>query len=324
MKSAFLNGDLLKEVYVSQPEGFIENGNEGKVYRLKKALYGLKHAPRAWYSKIDAFFLSNNFTRSENEPTLYLKKQSNGSFLVVCLYVDDIIYMGSSQSIVDDFKHSMMSQFEMTDLGLLKYFLGLEVKQSDDGIFVSQEKYATDLLKKFHMTNCEVAVTPMNVNEKLQREDGTAHADGKFYRSLVGGLNHLTHSRPDIAFPVSMVSRYMHNPTRQHLGAAKRILRYVAGTLKFGIWYTRVLDFKLVGFIDSDWAGCLDDRKSTSGNFFTLGSGAITRSSKKQETVALSSSEAEYAAATATARQALFLQKLLSDFDVQQTEATLL
>ncbi|KMS95771.1 hypothetical protein BVRB_005150 [Beta vulgaris subsp. vulgaris] len=132
-------------------------------------------------------------------------------------------------------------------------FLGIEVKQSADGILVCQEKYATDLLKRFHMTNCEVATTPMNVNEKLQREDGTAHVDGRFYRSLVGGLKYLTHTRLDIAFPVSMVSRYMHNLTKQHLGAAKRILHHVAETLKLGIWYTKVLDFKFVGFTDSDW-----------------------------------------------------------------------
>ncbi|XP_074299655.1 secreted RxLR effector protein 161-like [Silene latifolia] len=147
----------------------------------------------------------------------------------------------------------------------------------------------------------------MNINEKLKRQDGTEQADGRMYRSLVGGLNYLTHTRPDIAFPVSVVSRYMHNPTRQHFGAAKRILRYVAGTVNFGIWYTKVPNFKLVGFTDSDWAGCIDDRKSTSGNIFSLGSGAITWSSKKQETIALSSSEAEYIAATTAARQALWL-----------------
>ncbi|KAK9665921.1 hypothetical protein RND81_14G146000 [Saponaria officinalis] len=224
--------------------------------------------------------------------------------------------MGSSESLVEAFKSSMKSQFEMTDLGALKYFLGLEINQSADGIFLCQEKYPTDMLKKFNMSNCEAATTPMNVNEKLQREDGTGPADGKLYRSIVGGLNYLTHTRPDISFPVSVVSRYMHKPTKQHLGAAKRILRYVAGSLNAGIWYTKVSDsnFKLVGYSDSDHAGSLDDRKSTSGNVFSLGSGAITWSSKKQETVALSSSEAEYAAISSASRQALWLQKLLLDF----------
>lgn len=139
VKSAFLNGTLEEEVYVTQPEGHILDGKKKKVYRLTKALYGLKQAPRAWYSRIDAFFHSNGFTKIENEPILYLNRQSNGELLVVCLYVDDMIYMGSCESLVSKFKSSMMSTFEMTDLGLLQYFLGLEVKQSEEGIFVCQK-----------------------------------------------------------------------------------------------------------------------------------------------------------------------------------------
>lgn len=142
-----------------------------------------------------------------------------------------MIYRGSSESLVDDFKSSMMKTFEMSDLGLLQYFLGLEVKQDLDGIFVCQKKYVADLLKRFNMLYCEVAVTPMNVNEKLQCEDGTEAANPRFFKTLVGGLNYLTHTRPDIAFPVSLVLRFLHNPTKQHLGVAKRILRYVAGTI---------------------------------------------------------------------------------------------
>lgn len=172
------------------------------------------------------------------------------------------------------------------------------------------------------MSDCETAVTPMNVNEKLQREDGTEAANARLFRILVGGLNYLTHTRPDIAFPISLVSRFLHNPTRQHLGAAKRILRYVAGTMDFGIWYSRTSSFRLVGFTDSDWAGSIDDRKSTSGGVFSLGSGAVTWSSKKQESIALSSSESVYTAATSAARQVLWLRKLLSDLDYVQEEAT--
>ncbi|KAK9675902.1 hypothetical protein RND81_11G040000 [Saponaria officinalis] len=162
----------------------------------------------------------------------------------------------------------------------------------------------------------------MNINEKLQHEDGTQGANPKHFRSLVGGLNYLTHTRPDIAYSVSLVSRYLHCPTKQHFGAAKRILRYVASNVEFGIWYSKKSSLKLIGFMDSDWAGSLDDRKSTSGNIFSLGSGAVTWSSKKQETVALSSSEAEYTAATSAVRQVLWLRKLLTDLGCVQTEAT--
>ncbi|XP_038704708.1 uncharacterized mitochondrial protein AtMg00810-like [Tripterygium wilfordii] len=210
----------------------------------------------------------------------------------------------------------------MSDLGSLHFFLGLEVKQGKDGVFVSQKKYATDLLKKFNMLNCKMAATPMNVNEKLQLEDGTEKANARNFRSLVGGLIYLTNTRPDIAFSMSIVSRFMHSPSKQHFGAAKRIMRYIAGTVDYGIWFTNVPDFKLFGFTNSDWAGSIDDRKSTSGNIFKLGSGAVTWSSKKQAMTALSSTEAEYVAATSSVCQAIWLRRLLADLHQEQTGAT--
>lgn len=292
------------------------------MYKLRKALYGLKQAPRAWYSKIDGYFRQNGFTRSENEPTLYVKKEGKDACIIVCLYVDDIIYMSSSDFLVADFKSNMMKKFEMSDMGLLHYFLGLEVKQGVDGIFISQRKYATDLLKRSSLLNCNPAPTPMNINEKLQLKDGSDKANEKSFRSLVGGLIFLTHTRPDIAFSIGVISRFMQNPTKHHLGAAKRILRYVAGTINYGIWYTPVSKLKLCGFTDSDWASSLDDRKSTSASVFSLGSGAVTWSSKKQATTALSSTEAEYVAATSAACQAIWVRRILADLHQQQEDAT--
>lgn len=276
VKSAFLNGELNEEVFVAQPEGVVVHNEENKVYRLWKALYGLKQAPRAWYTKIDSYFLKKGFERSKNEPTLYIKKVGTAEFLVVCLYVDDMIYMGSCESIVTEFKLSMMKEFEMSDMGLLNYFLGLEVKQGVDGIFLSQKKFAEDLLKNFQFTDCTPACTPMNINEKLSSNDDTGAENAKLYRSMVGGLNYLSHTRPDIAHSVGLVSRFMHKPSKHHLGAVKRILQYIAGTSNYGIWYKKVDDMKLVGYCDSDWAGSVDDRKSTSGSVFTLGSGVIS------------------------------------------------
>ena len=324
VKSAFLNGELVEEVYVSQPEGFIVPGKEEHVYRLKKALYGLKQAPRAWYSKIDSYFVENGFERSKSEPNLYLKRQGKNDLLIICLYVDDMIYMGSSSFLINEFKACMKKKFEMSDLGLLHFFLGLEVKQVEDGVFVSQRKYAVDLLKKFNMLNCKVVATPMNSNEKLQAEDGTERADARRFKSLVGGLIYLTHTRPDIAFAVGVISRFMHCPSKQHLGAAKRLLRYIARTYDFGIWYGHVQEFKLVGYTDSDWAGCLEDRKSTSGYMFSLGSGAVCWSSKKQAVTALSSSEAEYTAATSSACQAVWLRRILADINQEHEEPTVI
>lgn len=172
------------------------------------------------------------------------------------------------------------------------------------------------------MHNCKVVATPMNTNEKLQLEDGTEAVDPSSYRSLIGGLNYWTHTHPDIMFSLSVVSRFMPNPTKQHLGAANRVLRYIAGTVNFGIWCSKKSDFNLVGYSDSDWAGCTDDRRSTSGHVFSLGSGAISWSSKKQEVLALSSSEAEYIAAASAACQTVWLRRLLTDLDNAEQEAT--
>ena len=192
----------------------------------------------------------------------------------------------------------------------------------EDRVFVSQRKYAVDLLRRFNMLNCKVVATPMNLDEKLQKEDGTEQANSSYFRSLVGGLLYLTHTRPDISFSIGVVSRFMHCPSNHHLGAAKRILRYIAGTVDFCLWYGHVSSFRLCGFVDSDWAGCLEDRRSTSGYVFNLGSGAICWSSKKQETIALSTSEAEYIAATSSACQAVWLRRLLTDFDQEQDGET--
>lgn len=222
--------------------------------------------------------------------------------------------MGSCESIVVEFKSSMMKQFKMLDLGLLHYFLGLEVKQGTDGIFISQQKFAEDLLKKFHLRGTTFTSMPMNINEKLSSNDGTGAANGKLYRSVVGCLNYLSHTRPYIAHSVGIVSRFMHSPSKHHVGAVKRIFHYIAGTPNFDIWYHKADDMKLVSYGDSDWAGSLYDRKSTSAYVFTLGSGVISWSSKKQSTVALSSTEAEYAFVTSAVCQAIWLRRLLADF----------
>jgi len=322
VKSAFLNGDLEEEVYVSQPPGFEKPTAEDKVFRLKKALYGLKQAPRAWYSKIDGFFHKNGFERSMHEPTLYLKNQGGDNFMIVSLYVDDMIYTGSSLKLISEFKESMKRMFDMTDLGELKYFLGLEVSQTDGGIFMSQRKFVKDTLERFNMLNCKVANTPMNTNEKLRSLDETGKADASLYRSLIGRLIYVTHSRPDVSFAVGVLSRFMHNPSRHHLGAAKRVLRYLAGTINFGIWYRKVENFSLKGYSDSDWGGSAEDGRSTTGNCFLLGSAAVCWSSKKQATIALSTTEAEYVAVTATSCQAVWLRRLMGDIGMKQNKAT--
>ncbi|XP_020533827.1 uncharacterized mitochondrial protein AtMg00810-like [Jatropha curcas] len=259
--------------------------------------------------------------RSENEPTLYVKKEGKSDFIIICLYVDDIIYTSSSNSLMDKFKSQIMSEFEMSDMGLLHYFLGLEVYQVEDGIFILQRKCAKDIISKFGMLSYKPAATPMNINEKLQHEDEAEMAYARRFRSSVGGLIYLMHTRPDIAFPVDVISKFMQQPSKVHYEARKRVLRYVAGTMEYGIWYSKSSNFKLYGFTDSDWTGLLDDRQIISANVFTLGSGVITWSSKKQATVALSTSEAKYIIATSAACQAIWLRKVLADLQQEQKGA---
>lgn len=236
---------------------------------------------------------------------------------MVCLYVDDMTFAGSSQTLVSEFKENMKAEFDMTDLGPLKFFLGLEVTQGNDGIFLKQELYAKELLKKFGMLKCSPVVTPLQINEKLTRHNGTTAVNPTSYQSLVGGLIYLTHSRPDITFAVSLVPRFMENPSQTHFGAAKRILRYIAGTVNYGIWYSSKgsLYFygKLYGYSDSDFGSCLDDRRSISAHVFTLGSGVVAWSSKKQPITALSITKAEYVAMTFAACQAVWITGLLTN-----------
>ena len=322
VKSAFLNGYLEEEIYVEQPQGFVAQGQEDKVLRLKKALYGLKQAPRAWYSRIDSYFTEQGFRRSKREPTLYIKTQGTNDTLIVSLYVDDLIYTSNNEKMIKKFKEDMMKNFEMTDLGLMHYFLGIEITQKEDGIFISQKKYTETLLKKFKMEGCKTVSTPLDNNKALKKEDGSPKADESKFRSLIGSLLYLTATRPDIMYAVSLLSRFMHDPSQVHYGAAKRILRYLQGTKFYGIWYRATSDSKLVGYTDSDWAGSMDDMKSTSGYAFTLGSGIFSWASKKQATVAQSSAEAEYIAAAMTTSQAIWLKRILEDMGELQEEAT--
>lgn len=321
VKSAFLNGYLQEEIYVDQPEGFEVEGQKDKVYLLKKALYGLKQTPRAWYSRIDEYLLSIGFTKSLSESTLYVKCLSS-DILIVSLYVDDLLVTGSNNVFVEEFKQDMMKVFEMTDCGEMAFFLGMEVKQNEKGIFISQKKYAKEILKKFQMENCKHVDTPMVLKLKLGKEDGAEKVDETDFRSLIGCLMYLTATRPDIMHAVSILSRFIHCAKEVHLQAAKRVLRYIKGTLDYGVWFNYNQDFNFHGFSDSDWGGSLDDMKSTSGYCFTLGSGMFSWSSKKQDIVAQSTAEAEFIAAAAAVNQALWLRKILVDLQMTQAEPT--
>jgi hypothetical protein len=204
----------------------------------------------------------------------------------------------------------------------MTYFLGMEVKQSKNEVFICQKKYAKEILKKFQMEECKATSTPMNQKEKLCKDDGADKIDEGYFRSIIGCLMYLTTTRPDILFVVSFLSRFMHGASELHLIAAKRILRYVRGTVSYGVKYDKCQSFKLHGFSDSDWAGSIEDMKSTSGYCFNLGSGVFSWCSKKQEIVAQSTAEAEFIATSAAVNQALWLQKILRDLHMEEEEPT--
>ena len=319
VKSAFLNGPLQEEVYVSQPPGFEKKNQEGMVYRLHKALYGLKQAPRAWNMKIDSFFKKHGFQKCELEYGVYVQHTSEGNMILVCLYVDDILLTGSSEQEIAKFKKVLMNEFEMTDLGKMSYFLGMEFLYSEKGIILHQMKYELELLKRFKLENCKIAITPSDTNQKLDSDSDGEDVDATTFKQLVGSLRYLCNTRPDICYAVGMVSRFMSKPKWSHYQAAVRILRYIKGTLKHGVLFPFEGKTKseLLSYSDSDWCGDRVDRRSTSGYLFKFLGGPISWCSKKQPVVALSTCEAEYIAGALTACQAVWILNLLQDLKIK-------
>lgn len=237
----------------------------------------------------------------------------------MCLYVDDLIYTGNNEGMFDNFKRSMMTEFDMTDLGRMRYFLGIEVLQKTDGIFIGQQKYAQEMLKRFNMDECNPVHNPVVPGFKLTKDEEGVEVDGAIYRQMVGSLMYLNSTRPDLMFSVSLISRYMKRPTESHWLAAKRVLRYVKGTINFGMFYKKGGNEELIGYTDSDYAGDLNDRKSTSGYAFLMSLGAISWSSTKQPVVTLSTTEAEFIAAASSACQAVWLRRILERLSAKRS-----
>ncbi|KAK2370871.1 putative mitochondrial protein [Trifolium repens] len=320
VKSAFFNGPLEEEVYVNQPPGFEVESQKNKVYKLQMALYGLKQAPKAWNKRIDNFLHSEGFVKCSVEFGVYMKGNDISNAVLICLYVDDLLITGSNHACIEKFKRRLKDEFEMSDLGKLNYFLGLEFLYRDDGIVLHQKKYIADVLKRFHMENCNEAETPMEANLKLSKDEAGQAVDATLFKQVVGSLRFICNTRPDINYAVGSVSRFMSNPKASHMVAAKRILRYLKGTHDYGLAFPRSKmesKFELEGFSDSDWCGDKDDRRSTSGMWFRFRNSPISWSSKKQSIVALSSCEAEYVAAAQAACQAVWLESLLDELKIK-------
>ncbi|KAI3505835.1 hypothetical protein L1887_28122 [Cichorium endivia] len=313
VKSAFLQGDLQQTAYLQQPPGFEDPSRPNHVYRLNKAVYGLKQSPRAWYETLSTFLVSSGYRRGIIDPTFFVQSHQN-HIMIVQVYVDDIIFGSTNQAMVDEFARVMTDKSHMSMNREINFFLGLQIKQTTRGIFIHQEKYTNELLKKFSFENCSTAKIPITTNHKLSADSEGEPVDHKLYRGMIGSLLYLTASRPDIMFSTCLCARYQAAPKASHLSAVKQIFKYLKGTKAMGLWYPIGDNFKLQAFTDSDHAGCKLDRKSTSGGCQFLGGRLVSWSSKKRNCVALSSAEAEYVAASTCCSQVLWMKTQLLDY----------
>ncbi|GJQ98723.1 putative ribonuclease H-like domain-containing protein [Tanacetum coccineum] len=266
VKSAFLYGKIEEEVYVCQPPGFEDPDFPDRVYKVEKALYGLHQAPRAWYETLSTYLLDNEFQRGKIDKTLFIKRYK-GDILLVQVYVDDIIFGSTKKELCNAFEKLMHEKFQMCSIGELIFFLGLQVQQKNDGIFISQDKYVGEFLKKFEFTKVNTTSTPMETQKPLLKDEDGKEVDVYMYRSMIGSLMYLTSSRPDIMFAVCACARYQVNPKVSHLHAVKRIFRYLKGQPKLGLWYPKDSPFDLEAYTDSDYAGASLDRKSTTRGY---------------------------------------------------------
>ncbi|KAI3718887.1 hypothetical protein L6452_19772 [Arctium lappa] len=282
VKTTFLNGILKEEVYVSQPEGFVNQEKSTHVYILDKALYGPKQAPRAWYDVLSTFLVKSGFSKGMVDTTLFIKKEK-GDIILIQIYVDDIIFGSTNTKYCKNFANLMVSRFQMNLMGEMNFFLGLQVKQ-----FSSGTKIGTD-------------------------PSGKA-VDVRTYRGMIGSLMYLTSSRPDIMFSTCLCARYQANPKEIHMSAVKRIFRYLKGTADLGLWYPKDTSFELTTYTDADHAGCMLDMKSTSGHVQFLGDKLVSWASKKQLCVSTSTAEAEYVAAASCCSQILWMRTQLRDY----------
>ena len=312
VNTAFLQGHLNDEVFMMQPPGFTDSNRPS---RVSQAIYGLKQAPRAWYSELRSFLLQYGFLNSLSDSSLFILRH-HGKFVYVLVYVDDILVTGSDAILVQNVIAALANRFSIKDMGQLSYFLGIETIRTPQGMHLMQRKYITDLLVKTNMLNCKPVATPLPSHPKLKLESGSRLSDPHEYRQVVGSLQYLSLTRPDISYAVNRLSQFMHQPTSDHWMAVKRVLRYLSGTLTHGIFLRKQSTPILHAYSDAEWAGDSDDYVSTNGYIIFLGSQPISWTSKKQKSVARSSTEAEYRVVANTASELRWVCSLLTELGV--------
>lgn len=321
VKTAFLYGKIEEEIYIEQPLGF--TNNTPKVCKLNKALYGLKQSPRVWYNTLSEYLKGLQFEPLNSDLSVFIKGRT-----IIAIYVDDLLFIGPDISEIREYKNKLQTKFCMTDLGPLGFYLGMAITRDRPNriLRISQKSYFEALLKSLDLWDIKTVDTPMSDKDigDIPKEHEALASFKTKYQSAIGSIMYgMLGTRPDIAYAVSVVSRYSSNPTETHWKAVQRILRYIKGTLNYQLVFEGPLR-KLVGYSDSDWAGDKSTRRSTSGFIFNIGSGAISWSSKRQPTVALSTCEAEYIGQTQATKEAIFLRNLLNEIHPEQPEATII
>nr|GEV71334.1 putative ribonuclease H-like domain-containing protein [Tanacetum cinerariifolium] len=296
VKSVFLYRRIDEEVYVTQPKNFVDPQHPKKVYKVVKGLYGLHQAPRAWYVTLSTFLLKHGYRRGIIDKTLFLKKNKR-DIILLQVYVDDIIFRSIKTAWCDEFDVLMKGEFQISAMGELTFFLGLQVQQRPNGMFISQDKYVQEILNKFDLGSVKTATTPYEAPKPKSKHESDSPVNVHLYRSMMGSLMYITALWPDIMFAVSACLRNQVTPTTSNLEAVKKIFKYLKGQPKLGLWYPRESPFVLEAYSDSDYAGANKDRKSTTGGCQFLGRRLILWQCKKQTIVATSSTEAEYAVA---------------------------
>ncbi|KAH9704480.1 retrovirus-related pol polyprotein from transposon RE1 [Citrus sinensis] len=322
VNNAFLNGELSEDVYMTQPEGF--ESKKGYICKLNKALYGLKQAPKAWYEKFKGCLTDWQFINSKADTFLFIKHDTRG-LIIVLIYVDDILITSPDSDLLEVFITKLSTVFALKDLGLVAYFLLVEVCYTAQGMHLSQTKYIKDLLSRASMQNSKGSDTPFSIGFKLERAVqgslGQEFEDPILYRSLVGGLQYLILTRPDIAYSIHKLSQYLSAPTLQHWLACKKVLKYLQATITYGLHIQKEGILKtvgLTGYSYADWACDVDDRKSIGAYCIYLGNNIISWSSKKQPIVAKSSTESEYRALSSTSSELSWLQSLFSELKIMK------
>jgi len=310
--TAFLNGYLSEEIYMAQPEGFVVAGKEHLVCKLERSLYGLKQSPRCWNEVLDEFLKSLSFVQSSADHCVYIRDDSSVK-VMIAVYVDDLVIMSDTEESMVCVKQSLASRFQMKDLGKLHFCLGISACEDGDSLKLHQKHFIEQMLCKYNMDSCKPASTPMAVDVKLVKDDGSKPVDPTKYQSIVGSLLYIaTATRPDISYAVGALSKFNSSPTETHLTAAKRVLRYLRGTADLGIVFSKT-SMSPIGFSDASWADDDENRRSTSGHVFIHGEGPISWSSRRQSVTALSTAEAEYIAAFDATKEAAWLRMLYAD-----------